>query len=238
MVAGRPLPRQAEGVGVFLHDTAGDERGGYDFIATGEAVMTLDRPTGEGVAAVVDDRQGFAGLAVFHRSPLGQYREAVTLGTVDAHGREPAEAFLKAADSTGATRARLSVLGVAAPVLPERYGRRGPRWAAAPAPVDARGAACGLSGPDRGRTSGARQGEQCAHHPGRPPPFGRVAYRRRSALVTLSTVRLLVRRGERPLSHTVYPAMAPPTRSGELATGDARCVAVLSIVGAGCGVSW
>lgn len=117
MAGGQPLPRQAEGVGVFLHDTAGDERGGYDFIATGKAVMTLDRPTGEGVAAVVDDRQGFAGLAVFHPSPLGRYREAVTLGSTAARGGAPAEAFLKAADTTGTTRARLAVTGVAAPTL-------------------------------------------------------------------------------------------------------------------------
>lgn len=117
MAGGRPLPRQAEGVGIFLHDTAGNERGGYDFIATGKAVMTLDRPTGEGVAAVVDDGQGFAGLVVFHSSPLGVYREAATLGSIAAAADAPAEAFLKVADTTGSTRARLAVAGVAAPTL-------------------------------------------------------------------------------------------------------------------------
>ncbi|HEV2801968.1 MAG TPA: hypothetical protein VGW12_15940 [Pyrinomonadaceae bacterium] len=114
MVNGKVYPRRVPGVGILIHDPDGTERGGYGVLNDGSAVLTLDwSGSGEGFSASVNDRQGFAGAGVWHKSPLGVYREGVTMGVINKNN----EAFLKLTDGTGTQRARLQQQGASDPQL-------------------------------------------------------------------------------------------------------------------------
>jgi hypothetical protein len=54
--------RIAQGFGVVIDDGDGNERGAYGWLANGRAVITLDRPSLDAWAAIVDDKTGFAGM--------------------------------------------------------------------------------------------------------------------------------------------------------------------------------
>jgi len=113
-VDGKTYPRVADGYGLVLHDSKGSERGAVSFLDNGRGVIALDRPGGDAVAMIVNDRSGFAGVTVNYANPLGTYQEGVRLGT------KGDEAWLSLQDRPQGERARLSTAGSAAPVLVTR----------------------------------------------------------------------------------------------------------------------
>lgn len=75
------LPRQVNTTGILIHDKDGIERGGYGVSDDDRALLTLDWPkTGEAIALTAD--KNFAAIGLFHKSKIGQYREAVTIGNI------------------------------------------------------------------------------------------------------------------------------------------------------------
>lgn len=121
-------PRRTGGAGLLIHGTDGVERGGYSVLDDGTALLTIDWPgTGEGVAVSANDR--FAGVGIFHRSPPGLYREAVTIGAI----RENEEGFVKLTDSEGSQRVRLQLREAGTPLL-MTYDAAGRRLSARPVP--------------------------------------------------------------------------------------------------------
>ncbi len=75
------LPRRVQGAGILIHDKEGIERGGYGVLDDSTALLTLDWPkTGEAIA--LSSNNNFSAIGLFHRSSIGQYREAVTIGTI------------------------------------------------------------------------------------------------------------------------------------------------------------
>lgn len=114
MVNNKVYPRRVPGVGILLHDPDGTERGGYGVLDDGTALLTLDwSGSGEGFSASVNNKQDFAGVAVWYKSPIGQYREGATMGV----NNRTKETFLKLTDATGAQRARFQLQGNAEPQL-------------------------------------------------------------------------------------------------------------------------
>ena len=82
MVNGKVYKRESNGVGMLIHDAQGTERAGFGVADIGKVTMSLDRPTGDAVAMVVDDRSGFAGLVVAYPNPIGSFTQAAGLYTV------------------------------------------------------------------------------------------------------------------------------------------------------------
>ena len=82
MVNGKVYKRESSGVGMLLHDPEGTERGGFGYADIGKVTMALDRPTGDAVGLVVDDRSGFAGLVVAYPNEIGRFTQAAGLYTV------------------------------------------------------------------------------------------------------------------------------------------------------------
>ncbi|MDB5708006.1 MAG: hypothetical protein JWL96_76 [Sphingomonas bacterium] len=113
-VDGKTYPRVADGYGLVLHDSKGSERGAVSFLDNGRGVIALDRPGGDAVAMIVNDRSGFAGVTVNYANNLGSYQEGVRLGTKND------EAWLSLQDRPQGERARLSTAGSAAPQLVTR----------------------------------------------------------------------------------------------------------------------
>lgn len=110
-LGGKTYPRIDAAYGMVIHDQAGSERGAMAFLDNGRGVVTLDRPGGDAVAMLVNDRTGFAGVTVNYANPIGQYAEGVRLGTRDD------TAWLAMGDRSETERARLAVEGAAAPNL-------------------------------------------------------------------------------------------------------------------------
>ncbi|HEX9931722.1 MAG TPA: hypothetical protein VGB08_02650 [Allosphingosinicella sp.] len=106
------VPRRVQGAGILIHDRQGIERGGYAVLDDESAILTLDYPrTGEGIALSANER--FAAVGVFHRSPLGQYREAVTMGAI----RDGEQSFIKMTDTAQNERWRVEARGAGEPRL-------------------------------------------------------------------------------------------------------------------------
>lgn len=75
------IPRQVDATGILIHDKEGIERGVYGVSDDDRALLTLDWPkTGEAIALTAD--KNFAAIGLFHKSKIGQYREAVTIGNI------------------------------------------------------------------------------------------------------------------------------------------------------------
>ena len=126
MLESGTVARRVPGAGILIHDREGVERGGYGVLDDGMAALTVDWPkTGEG--AVVSAGERFAGMGVFHRSPPGVYREAVTIGAV----REGEEGFVKLSDAAGNQRVRVQLRGSGEPQL-ITYGSDGRELATRP----------------------------------------------------------------------------------------------------------
>jgi hypothetical protein len=105
-------PRRVAGAGILIHDKDGVERGGYSALDDDTALLTIDWPkTGE--AAVMSSGNGFSGIALFHKSGLGVYREAITFG-VESDGDK---SFGKITDAAGTERFSLRTEGTQEPVL-------------------------------------------------------------------------------------------------------------------------
>lgn len=113
-IAGRTFPRIDAAYGLVIHNKDGDERGGFNYIDNGRAVAALDRPGGDAVAMVTNEKTGFAGLTVNYANPLGKYAEGWRIGT------KGDEAWMSLQDRAQSERARLSTAGSAAPRLVTR----------------------------------------------------------------------------------------------------------------------
>lgn len=78
---GKVLHRIASFFGVLIHDSKGNERGGYGWLSNGRAVITLDRPGLDAWAGVVDDKTGFAGMRVEYAPDVASDKTGVEIGT-------------------------------------------------------------------------------------------------------------------------------------------------------------
>ncbi|MEP7098403.1 MAG: hypothetical protein ABI748_12125 [Dokdonella sp.] len=111
IINGKTYPRIDAAYGLLIHDKQGSERGGVSAIDNGRGVISLDRPGIDAVEMVVNDKTGFAGLTVNYARPMGEYAEAIRLGT---KGRE---AWWALSDENSKERARLSIDGDSSPAM-------------------------------------------------------------------------------------------------------------------------
>jgi hypothetical protein len=96
--------RVAQGFGTFIHDTNGNERGGFSWLANGRAVISLDRPDQDAWAAVVDDNNGSAYMVTYYAPDVsGRNTTGIFTGTQGSH------AFFHLKDTKDADRAVLQV---------------------------------------------------------------------------------------------------------------------------------
>lgn len=72
--------RISPGFGVTIHDDKGNERGGLGWLSIGRATMTLDRPDGDALSAIVDDRNNFAGMLFIYPRKTGA-ASGIQMGT-------------------------------------------------------------------------------------------------------------------------------------------------------------
>lgn len=104
--------RIAPGYGLVIHDPAGAERGGFGFLDNGRAVAALDRPNGDAVGMMADDKSGWAGvIGMYPSADSGNLHEAFKLGS---QGRTTSFSL---SDDDQRERARLAVDGDDAPTL-------------------------------------------------------------------------------------------------------------------------
>lgn len=98
--------RRVEGVGILIHDSEGIERGGYSVLDDETALLTIDWPkTGEAIA--ISSGKDFSGIGLFHKSELGIYREAITIGNISSKE----QSFIKIVDTNYVERLRLELNG-------------------------------------------------------------------------------------------------------------------------------
>lgn len=69
--------------GLTIFDLEGNERGGMGFLSNGRAAVVLDRPNGDAVGAMVDDKSGFAGMGVSYSPEVAQGSTGILFGTQD-----------------------------------------------------------------------------------------------------------------------------------------------------------
>jgi hypothetical protein len=86
VIHGQVYPRVGKAWGMVLANPAGDERGGVSYLDSGRVAFALDRPTGDAIGLLVDDKTGFAGMLVNYDSgKLGIYSGALRVGTSGSH---------------------------------------------------------------------------------------------------------------------------------------------------------
>jgi len=104
------------GYGLTLFDLIGNERGGMGFLSSAgnasRVVMVLDRPEGDAIGAIVDDKTGYAGLAALYAP-----RETGVEATGILLGTQGNKAFLSMQDPQNQPRASLSVESKQLPAL-------------------------------------------------------------------------------------------------------------------------
>lgn len=84
MTPGGIVPRRIGASGILIHDKDGIERGGYSVLDDDMALLTLDWPkSGEGVS--ISSSKEFSALGIFHKTKIGEYKEAITIGTMPKH---------------------------------------------------------------------------------------------------------------------------------------------------------
>ena len=106
---GKVLHRIAPFFGVTIHDSSGNERGGYGWLANRRAVLTLDRPGLDAWAAVVDDKTGFAGMRVEYAPEIAKDKTGIEIGT------QADRAVIRLMDTKERNRAVLTLAGGNAP---------------------------------------------------------------------------------------------------------------------------
>jgi hypothetical protein len=112
MTAEGVKPRRVRATGILIHDREGVERGGYAVLDDGMAALTIDWPK-SGEAVTMGANNDFAAMAAWHHSPLGQYREAVTIGSV----KKSQSGFIRVSDTNSTERVLLSSRGTEQPEL-------------------------------------------------------------------------------------------------------------------------
>jgi hypothetical protein len=86
VIGGKVYPRIGAAWGMVLAGPAGDERGGMTYLDSGRVAFALDRPTGDAIGLMVDDKSGFAGMLINYDSgKLGTYTGAFRVGTSGSH---------------------------------------------------------------------------------------------------------------------------------------------------------
>jgi len=109
-VNGKISPRVAQSFGMFIHDTKGNERGGFSWLDNGRAAISLDRPEQDAWAAVVDDKTGLAYMVTYYAPDVaGRNTTGIVTGT------QGSTAFFHLKDTKDADRAVLQVAGDARP---------------------------------------------------------------------------------------------------------------------------
>jgi hypothetical protein len=101
-VKGKIGARTALAFGLLIHDQTGAERGGFAWLASGRAVIALDRPSQDGWTATVDDETGFAGMvALYSPDVAARNSSGIVIGT------QGDSAFLRLKDTKDADRVLL-----------------------------------------------------------------------------------------------------------------------------------
>lgn len=105
-VNGKISPRVAQSFGMFIHDTKGNERGGFSWLDNGRASISLDRPNQDAWAAIVDDKTGLAYMVTYYAPEIaGRNTTGIVTGT------QGSTAFFHLKDTKDADRAVLQVAG-------------------------------------------------------------------------------------------------------------------------------
>jgi hypothetical protein len=105
-VNGKISPRIAQSFGMFIHDTKGNERGGFSWLDNGRASISLDRPDQDAWAAIVDDKTGLAYMVTYYAPEIaGRNTTGIVTGT------QGSTAFFHLKDTKDADRAVLQVAG-------------------------------------------------------------------------------------------------------------------------------
>jgi len=107
-INGKAYPRIGDAYGFVLHDEKGNERGGFAYLNIGRVALGLDRPGGDAVGLMVDDKSKFAGMLIGYADPAAQ-GPAIKLGA-DA-GQTNIQLFGK----NGHPQADLTINGTAPP---------------------------------------------------------------------------------------------------------------------------
>jgi hypothetical protein len=103
--AGQTSKRIAEGWGSLYFDPKGTERAGMGFLGNGRAAVVLDRPNGDAMGMMVDDKSNYAGLLINYPSQ----ETALELAVKD---KQPSVEMF---DSDGKGRAKLKLFGTERP---------------------------------------------------------------------------------------------------------------------------
>jgi hypothetical protein len=75
------VPRRIGASGILIHDKEGIERGGYGVLDDDMAILTLDWPK-SGEAVALSSSNAFSAVGIFHKTKVGEYKEAITIGTI------------------------------------------------------------------------------------------------------------------------------------------------------------
>jgi hypothetical protein len=105
-IAGQTSKRIAEGWGSLYFDPKGTERAGMGFLGNGRAAVVLDRPNGDALGMMVDDKSGYAGMLINYPSQ----ETALELAVKDG---QPSVVMF---DSDGKSRANLKLSGNDRPI--------------------------------------------------------------------------------------------------------------------------
>ncbi len=109
---GKIAKRIAPSFGIVIHDTKGNERGGFVYLANGRVSLGLDRPEQDGWGAMIDDKTGFAGTVTFYAPDIaGRNVTGLYMGT------KGNEASIHVKDIKDVDRAVLQLKGDASPTF-------------------------------------------------------------------------------------------------------------------------
>ena len=113
-INGEDYRRVAQGWGMVIYDPSGDERGGFGYLDGRGASIAVDRPTGDALGMLVDEKSGLAAFALNYdnKGKLGSYPTALEVATkggrafIEAHNEDGSSAGTLIASGQG--RARVS----------------------------------------------------------------------------------------------------------------------------------
>jgi hypothetical protein len=109
-VNGKIAHRVAQSFGMFIHDTKGNERGGFSWLDNGRATISLDRADQDAWAAIVDDNNDLAYMVTYYAPAVaGRNTTGIITGT------QGSTAFFHLKDTKDADRVVLQVAGDAKP---------------------------------------------------------------------------------------------------------------------------
>ena len=106
-VNGTDYRRVAQGWGMVIYNPSGDERGGFNYLDGRGASIAVDRPTGDALGLLVDEKSGLAAFALNYdnKGKLGSYPTALEVAT------KGDRAFIEAHDEDGSSAGTLIASG-------------------------------------------------------------------------------------------------------------------------------